>query len=132
MGDLYEICANALESKLDARWQAERGKDGNSDFHYDAGKPRVDLIPPGPIVEIGHVFGYGCKKYGDRNWEEHADSWSHGQLAGSIERHLLAYKGGEDIDPESKRHHLAHLGCDVLMLLALILKGRGVDDRSKL
>lgn len=35
---------------------------------YDAGKPRLDLLPPKAILAIGEVMTYGAAKYGANNW----------------------------------------------------------------
>ena len=35
---------------------------------FDAGKSRVDLIPVGPLIELGKLYEVGAKKYSDRNW----------------------------------------------------------------
>jgi len=37
---------------------------------HDAGKLRLDLIPPEAIRALGEVLTYGTNKYGDRNWEK--------------------------------------------------------------
>lgn len=94
---------------------------------WDDTKPRLDLVPPGPIVDIAQVFTFGATKYRDRNWEL---GFKYGRIYAAIQRHLLAWWDGEDIDPETGLSHLAHAGCDMLMLLEFTLhSGVGVDDR---
>lgn len=44
-------------------------------------------------------------------------------------RHLLAWWGGEDEDPETELSHLAHAACCVVFLVAYQGRGVGVDDR---
>jgi len=82
--------------------------------HYDDGKPRVDLISPRALEELGKVLAYGAKKYGDQNWLNGID-WT--KLYGSALRHLLAWRRREDTDPESGLPHLAHAMCNIMMLL---------------
>lgn len=101
-------------------------------WHKDGGKPRVDLMPPLPLFQVGHVLAFGLKKYGARNWEDYAAKWSWGDLLGSTLRHVFAWMAGEDLDPESKLPHLAHALCDLMMLLQLVLCATGQDDRTKL
>jgi hypothetical protein len=105
-------------------------KEGDTAFHFDSGKPRVDQTPPRAMLEIAKVFGYGAKKYGDWNWARYANEWEWGQLLGSTLRHLYAWMMREDLDPESGLHHLAHAGCNVMMLLELILTQNGKDNRN--
>lgn len=92
----------------------------------DGGKPRTDLMPPAPLLDIADVFRFGADKYADRNWERGFD-WS--RLYGSAMRHLLQWWGGQDNDPETGMSHLAHLGCNVLMLLEYQHSQAGRDDR---
>lgn len=89
---------------------------------------RYELIPTGPLKEIARVFGYGSSKYSDRNWEKgYPYSWSYGAL----QRHLNAFWGGEDIDPESGHPHLSHAGFHILALLEFSRTHPEKDDRSK-
>lgn len=104
----------------------------DSAFHKDSGKPRVELVAPQFIEGIAQVLGFGCDKYGPRNWELYADEWDWTRLGASLERHLLAWKRREDFDPESGLHHLLHAGCDLMMLYTLIATGHGKDDRTEL
>ena len=94
---------------------------------YDTGKPRWDLLPPDALDDVARVLSYGADKYAARNWEKGMD-W--GRLSAALQRHLAAFSMGEDIDPESGLHHLAHMSCCALMLHALFLRGDGTDDRS--
>jgi hypothetical protein len=105
-------------------------KEGDSPYHFDSGKARVDQLPPRALTKVAEIFGYGAKKYGDWNWAQHASEWKWGQLVGSTLRHLYSWMAREDYDLESGHHHLAHAGANVLMLLELILTHNGTDDRN--
>lgn len=94
---------------------------------HDAGKVRLDLLPFDAVTEIAHVLTFGARKYGDRNWE---GGFKWGRLLGACLRHLFAWAGGEDVDQETGRSHLAHAGCCILFLLAHELRGIGEDDRA--
>jgi hypothetical protein len=98
----------------------------NGAVKYDGLKPRVDLIPPEVIFAMGEMFRHGAEKYDDRNWEK-GMKWS--RVFGSTIRHLWAWWGGEDIDPESKRPHLYSAACCVAMLVAYRERKIGIDDR---
>lgn len=93
----------------------------------DTGKLRFDLLPPKALRALAEVYTVGAVKYGDRNWE---DGLLWGRVYAAIQRHLWAFWGGEDLDPEDGLPHLAHAawGCFALMEYA---ERPELDDRSK-
>jgi hypothetical protein len=95
---------------------------------FDNEKPGMDLLPVGAKKAIAEVFDFGAKKYARHNWR---NGFNYSRLIAAAERHLDAFNDGEDLDPESGKPHLAHLGCCVLMLLESTIKGYGTDDRYK-
>lgn len=92
----------------------------------------LDLLHINALIEEGHVCSFGAKKYGLRNWEDHADKWSLGQLVASAMRHIFQWMIGEDFDQESGLHHFAHARWNLGAAYELQLAKRGKDDRSKL
>ena len=100
-------------------------------FKTDANKIRTDLLPPRPILDIAEVLTKNCKdcggKYPARNWEEGMD-WS--RPYGAILRHIFAWWLGEDIDPDSGLHHLAHAGCNLFFLLEYLRTHPERDPRA--
>jgi len=104
-------------------------KKDNTGFKYDSTKVRWDLLPFDAINEIAKVMTYGSVKYEPRNWEK-GMSWN--RVFASLQRHLVSWFNGEDVDPESKMSHLAHAGCCILYLLAYEFRDDGMDDRQKL
>ncbi len=95
---------------------------------FDHGKPRMSLIPTAPLLEIAKAFTFGAEKYGDHNWRN-GFTWT--RISDAVLRHVLAWKEGEDKDPESGLSHLAHAACGILFLLEFELKNIGKDDRYK-
>jgi len=93
---------------------------------FDDGKTKFGLIPPRAIKAIADVLTYGANKYHAHNWCQGAD-WS--RYIDAMQRHINAWVCGEDIDPESGHHHLAHAGCCLLFLLSYQINGIGKDDR---
>jgi len=83
----------------------------------DTGKPRWDLLPWKATGAIVDVLTFGAKKYAPNNWRKVPEARER-YLAAAL-RHLVAWGDGEDTDPESGLHHLAHAGCCVLFLLEL-------------
>jgi hypothetical protein len=96
-------------------------------LRHDAGKPRVDLIPPDTLIAVGYVYSMGSEKYSPRNWER---GMPYSKMLGPLLRHLYKWMAGSKLDEESGHHHLAHVAFGVLGLLAYELRGIGRDDRN--
>jgi hypothetical protein len=79
------------------------------------------------LDEIAKVFTYGADKYTAYNW---LNDMRYGRFIAATFRHLRDYWLGEDMDKESKLPHLAHAGANILMLLASVLRKKGMDDRQ--
>lgn len=82
---------------------------------YDQEKNRLDLIEPEFIESVGKVLTFGAQKYEPNNWQGVEDAEDRYYAAAM--RHLIAYRKGEKIDPESGLSHLEHLACNVMFLL---------------
>lgn len=80
----------------------------------DPNKPPMSLVPPELALEVAKVLGYGAAKYA-------RGQWMRGMIFSSpvdaLERHLAAWKRGEDRDPESGLPHLGHAACCLAFLL---------------
>jgi deoxycytidylate deaminase len=83
---------------------------------FDSNKPRLALVPPSLALGVAKVMTYGAKKYKVNNWRNTPDIESY---ISALERHFLAWKAGEENDPESGLHHLEHLACNVAFLIEL-------------
>jgi len=89
---------------------------------------RFDLLPVWALEEVARVYAYGAIKYAPDNWLlGYSWRWSLGALL----RHIYRFMAGEDIDPESGLHHLAHAVFHCLALMTFWKYGKGTDDRSK-
>ncbi len=95
---------------------------------FDNDKPRTDLLPTKPLLDIAEILAFGAKKYGERNWET-GMRWS--RLYGAALRHLWAWFAGEENDKETGRSHLAHAACCVIFLMQYNYTKREFDDRPK-
>ena len=80
---------------------------------HDGDKIRTDLYPVASFLGACRVLTHGAKKYAARNWEK---GILYGRVYGALLRHLFAWWGGEDVDPESGEHHLDHAGCCIAFL----------------
>ena len=81
--------------------------------HFDAGKPRFDLIDPIAMRGLATALTFGSAKYGDHNWRA-GMPWS--KVVASLQRHLNAFASGEKFDPESGLSHLWHLQANCMFL----------------
>ena len=92
-------------------------------------KPKLSDTPTIGIRDMGRVFSMGAKKYGRFNWREHAVSST--VYYDAAMRHLMAWFDGEDLDPESGIHHLAHVMACMNILLDAREHGKLNDNRQE-
>lgn len=88
----------------------------NYDIKQDKDKIRLELVPPSLMWAVGAIRTYGTQKYGD------AECWravEPERYKGALLRHLMAYLGGEAVDPESGYPHLWHAACNLAFLIEL-------------
>lgn len=95
---------------------------------FDNGKPDLSLLSYGALGQIAKAFEFGMKKYGRYNYLNGME-WT--RISSALLRHAYAFIWGENNDPESGLHHLAHCGACVIMLLDYTLLGKGTDNRYK-
>lgn len=93
---------------------------------HDQEKVRMELLPVTFMRAVAVILTFGAKKYGARNWEKGFE-WS--RAYGALLRHLFAWWGGEAEDPETKRSHLWHAGCELAFLIHFEEMQNGTDDR---
>ena len=90
--------------------------------------PQLGAVDPRALMEIAKVAGYGCVKYERYNFLRGYE-WS--LSFDALCRHLFAFWGGEDIDPESGLPHMAHAGWHCMTLLAFMDRHPDLDNRPK-
>jgi len=81
---------------------------------FDGGKLEYGLLPPYALEETVKVLTFGAQKYERNNWIHVEDGPR--RYFDALQRHLWAWKKGEQIDPESGLHHLAHAMCCLMFL----------------
>ena len=89
---------------------------------------QLGAIDPTALRTVAEVAGHGTEKYARYNFLRGYD-WSLSYDA--LQRHLLAFWAGEDIDPESGLAHLGHAAWHCLALLAFMQRQIGTDDRPQ-
>lgn len=116
----------ACDEFKDNGWRYNVIEVDNKSLRFNKGKTRLDLIPVEPLCLLGHVCEMGIDKYGEHNWLR-GSKWSN--MVASAMRHIDAFRGGEDYDPESGAPHLVHAAWNMLALTEYMLRGIGEDDR---
>ena len=81
---------------------------------FDGGKLEYGLLPPYALEETVKVLTFGAQKYERNNWIHVEDAPR--RYFDALQRHLSAWKKGEQVDPESGLHHLAHAMCCLMFL----------------
>ena len=88
--------------------------------------PRYDLVPPYAYDQLATLLMKGADKYGERDWENGLN-WS--ELIASLERHLNAFKNGEDFDSESGMLHITHVLANAAFITEFYRTHPQGDDR---
>lgn len=95
-------------------------------------KVRLDLVPQDVVEALARVITFGAEfKYSPRDWEKgECGTWM--EYMAAAERHIIAWKTGENYDRQSGELHLSHALCDLAYVLAWQLREIGTDDRPKI
>ena len=96
---------------------------------FDSEKPKLYLLPPKSIIEIGKVLTYGAEKYDAENWRKVDDLQN--RYTSAALRHIFAHIDGEEVDEETGLSHLAHAMCCLLFKLEDELLGKGEKERTR-
>lgn len=90
---------------------------------------QYSLIPTEALAHVARVYAYGAAKYDRDNWRK-GYAWHLSYDA--MQRHLNAFWGGEDLDPESGLPHLAHavFHCMALLVYTGSDQYKDKDDRK--
>ena len=96
---------------------------------FDSEKPKLYLLPPKSILEVGKVLTYGADKYDAENWRKVDDLQN--RYTSAALRHIFAHIDGEADDPETGLSHLAHAMCCLLFKLEDELLGKGEEERAR-
>ena len=100
---------------------------------FDDGKLPIHLITPEMIDALSNRLAFGAKKYAPRNWEQ---GIVYSRCFAAAMRHMWAWQGGEDFDPDPDAPHAAsHLDAafiNIGFLVTFNKRGRAdLDDRPK-
>jgi hypothetical protein len=88
----------------------------SQELKKDAGKNRMDLIPPSWVIKDGEVLTFGQSKgYKENSWRQVDPK----RYRAALLRHLFAYLEGNITDRESGLEHLAHVRVNAGFLMEL-------------
>lgn len=93
---------------------------------FDDEKTRMDLLCPFAIEELSKVLTFGAKKYDSWNWTRGLKT---SRLIAAALRHVFSYARGEDTDPETGLHHIAHAMCCCMFIIGMPYYIPNQDDR---
>lgn len=82
---------------------------------FDSEKLRWDLLDIESVEDLVKILTFGASKYEANNWQK-VDNATERYYA-ALMRHLVAWRKGEKIDPESGYNHLAHVFCNTMFLI---------------
>lgn len=94
----------------------------------DAGKPDLSLVSSELMVALAEVRAFGATKYPKNNWKL---GFKYTRSIAAALRHIMAFKDGEDLDPESGLTHIAHAIASLEHLLHDYKHRRGENDDRK-
>ena len=77
------------------------------------GKAKWDLLPWDLVEQTVDVLTFGADKYAPEAWRQETKS---DDYFAALMRHIVAYRKGEVIDPESGKTHLAHAMCNLIFI----------------
>ena len=81
---------------------------------FDGNKLEYGLLPPLALKATVEILTFGAEKYERDNWQRVPDSKR--RYFDAMQRHLWAWKEGEQNDPETGKNHLAHATCCLMFL----------------
>lgn len=78
----------------------------NKAIRYNQGKPRWSLVDHESLEPLVRVLEFGETKYGRWNWKKGLDKT---EILESLYRHLIKLMAGQELDEETKLHHIGHI-----------------------
>jgi len=82
------------------------------------GKPRYDLIPPGPLKRLAELYARGAEKYDEHNWTK---GMPISRYLASLMRHPEQYREGD-----TEEDHLAAVVWNAMAIM--YFQGTDWDD----
>jgi hypothetical protein len=109
---LLDFVGGKMATKKDIVKASQEATTGGRKF--DGGKLQYGLLPPLALKATVEILTFGAEKYEPDNWKFVPDSKR--RYFDAMQRHLWAWKEGEQNDPETGKNHLAHAMCCLMFL----------------
>lgn len=95
------------------------------------GVAKLDMsnLPQVGLMMTAHALMDGEEKYSAANWLQYKVSAR--IYIAAMKRHLQLWEAGEELAPDSLRHHLAHLASSAMILMDAQANGTLLDDRIR-
>lgn len=93
-------------------------------------KDRWELLPLSLMKQVVKVYTFGATKYSDNSWQNLDNGYERYKAA--LLRHIVAYEEGEQKDPESGLHPLAHAAWNALAMLYFALRKQNITKQKEL
>lgn len=90
-------------------------------------KVPIGLYPNAARIATCLVFAQSAPEYGEYNWRNNPVRLS--IYIDAIDRHTIALRAGQDIDPKSKQPHAAHINACTAIIIESRALGILIDDR---
>lgn len=119
------ITPEAYEKVKEATW-AKIAESVQGSKH-DSGKPDLSLVSSELMTELALVRQFGSAKYARDNWKL---GFKYNRSIAAALRHIMAFKDGEDLDPESGLTHIGHALASLEHLLYDYKHHKANDDRK--
>lgn len=108
--------------------KAEPGQDG---VKFSRHKVRFDLLPPLALIEVAKALTVGTDKYDKgvidvQNWM--SDNITHRDNFNAAQRHMMARRLGEVVDPDDNLFHVGKAIANLLMMLEADMRGWEAKD----
>lgn len=94
---------------------------------YNTNKLRWSLVDFPSLGEMVRVLEFGAEKYAPNNWKK---GLNRDEILESIQRHLVELNSDQELDEESKLHHMGHVMCNAMFYLFHFRNNSFVKERA--
>lgn len=92
------------------------------------GKAKLSLLPAYSLTSMARIMEGGAGKYGRFDYVR---GYPYSYYDDAMNRHILAWRSGEDLDPDDGHPHLLHAACCAMIIAEMQAIEVGTDDRKK-
>lgn len=94
--------------------EEDKTENATTGIKHDADKARWDLLDYNFIKEGTEVLTFGATEYGPNSWKSVTNGSE--RYFAALMRHIVAWRQGEKVDPQTGKSHLAHALCNLMFL----------------